>query len=178
MKIRYTLSVALTLFFLLPIVNSCSGQKPKPEPKSSTNSTRRPAPPTGPSRMALLTEPLDFQDKTEPFLTEKSFEFELPARPSRARLKLRYSGVPGATSKEYTMGHFRDRVELNGSFLMDLNTHSESEDQLVQYTKWISVGMLKRHNVLSFSAGDNGAREGTPDRDEYTLRSVVLEFDW
>ncbi len=178
MKISNLVSSATITLVCMAFTVACSGQKPKPEPETNMASTRRPPPPKGPSRMVLLSEPLEFQDKTEPFLTEKSFEFELPARPSRARLKLRYSGVPGATSKEYTMGHYRDRVELNGSFLMDLNTHSDSEDQVVQYTKWISVGMFKRHNTLTFSAGDNGTAQGTPDRDDYTLRSVVLEFDW
>ncbi len=178
MKIQHTVSLALCMLLCVTFTSSCSGSRPKPESKSTPGTFRRPATPRGPARMVLLSKPLQFQDKMEPFLTSKSFEFELPARPSRARLKLSYSGVPGATSQEYTMGHYRDRVELNGSFLMDLNTHSDSEQQVVQYTKWISVGMLKRHNVLTFSAGDNGARQGTPDNDDFTLRSVVLEFDW
>ena len=107
-----------------------------------------------------------------------SLRFEHIRRPRRARLKLRYSGVPGATSQDYTMGRFRHRVELNRAFLMDLNTHAEAEDHVVEYTKWISVGMLRRSNALKFIAGDDGAREGRPDRDEFELRSAILEFDW
>lgn len=178
MKISQIYVWALAFSSCMAFAISCSGQKPKPDSNIKLSQHHRAPVPTGPAHMVLLSKALQFQDKTEPFLTQKTFEFDLPSRPSRARLKLSYSGVPGATSQEYTMGHFRDRVELNGAFLMDLNTHSESEQQVVQYTKWISVGMLRRHNTLSFSAGDNGAREGTPDRDDFTLRSVELEFDW
>lgn len=168
----------LLCLFLLPIaLSGCPGPAAKPEAAPERTPAKAP-PPTGPREIVLVEATLQFQDKAEPFLTEKSFEFELPRRPRRARLKLRYSGVPGATSEDYTMGRFRHRVELNGAFLMDLNTHSDGEDHVVEYTKWISVGMFRRENNLKFIAGDDGAREGRPDRDEFELRSVVLEFDW
>ena len=106
------------------------------------------------------------------------FEFDLAQRPRRARLVLRYSGVPGALSEDYKMGRFRHKVELNNTFLMDLNTYSEREEQVVEYTKWISVLLLKAHNKLSFIAGDDGAREGTPRIDGWELRYAELEFDY
>ncbi len=169
--------VLLSVLLLALGMAACSGPATKPEPDSNRTHAKAP-PPAGPRQIALVETPLNFQDQAEPFLTEKTFEFELPRRPRRARLKLRYSGVPGATSEDYTMGRFRHRVELNGAFLMDLNTHSDGEDQVVEYTKWISVGMFRRDNRLAFIAGDDGAREGRPDRDEFELRSAVLEFDW
>jgi len=156
---------------------ACSGAARKPKADPAPAPARAPEP-KGPQRLVLTDAPIHFQDQAEPFLTEKVFSFELPLRPRRARLKLRYTGVPGATSQDYTMGRFRHRVELNGAFLMDLNTHSDGEDHGVEYTKWISVGMFKRHNALKFTAGDDGARQGRPDRDEYELRSAILEFDW
>ena len=167
----------LSLLLLALGMAACSGPAAKPESDSNRTHTKAP-PPAGPRRIVLVETPLKFQDQTEPFLTEKAFEFDLPRPPRRARLKLRYSGVPGATSEDYTMGRFRHRVELNGAFLMDLNTYSDGEDQVVEYTKWISVGMFRRSNNLKFIAGDDGAREGRPDRDEFELRSAVLEFDW
>ncbi len=140
---------------------------------------RAPAkPPAGPATIALVEAPLAFQDEREPFVTRKSFTFELPRPPRRARLLLRYTGVPGATSEDYTMGRFRHRVELNGTFLMDLNTHADDEAHLVEHTEWISPRLLRRHNRLTFIAGDDGARQGRPAHDEFTLRRAVLEFDW
>jgi hypothetical protein len=126
----------------------------------------------------LVDTPVRLQDEEEPFKTSVVFEFELPSRPRRARLLLRYSDVPGNKSEDYLMGRFRHKVELNDRYLMDLNTYSEDEGQVVEYTKWISVGMLKRHNKLKFIAGDDGNREGRPNCDEFDLRSAVLEFDW
>jgi len=165
---------SLLLAFALP---ACSGSVPRSEPADRAPPVKA-EPPDGPEMIVLTDTPVLFQDQTEPYLVEKLFEFDLPRRPRRARLVLRYTGVPGATSEDYTMGRFRDRVELNGAFLMDLNTHSDGEDQLVEYTKWISVGMFRRHNKLAFIAGDNGAREGRPDRDEFELRSAILQLDW
>ncbi|RME20408.1 MAG: hypothetical protein D6806_16405 [Deltaproteobacteria bacterium] len=136
------------------------------------------APPRGPERIVLLDEPLLFQDEHEPVRTSAVFEFDLPSRPRRARLVLRYRGVPGALSEDYKMGRFRHRVELNARYLMDLNTFSKSENETVSHTKWISVGMLRAHNELAFHAGDDGARDKTPNHDEFELLQVVMEFDW
>lgn len=134
--------------------------------------------PPPPAKIPLVTAPVLLQDKTEPLTKRLDFDFDLPRPPERARLVMRYSGVVGGLSEDYKMGRFRDRVELNDRFLMDLNTYSEGEDRVVEYTKWISVGMFKRHNKLSFIAGDDGNREDTPRIDEFTLREAHLEFEW
>jgi len=170
MKATSVLAVALMCG-----LSACAGEKPtrRLEPAA------RPAPPPrGPDRLVLVDRPLQLQDEQEPFRTKAVFTFDLPARPRRARLLLRFSGVPGALSEDYKMGRFRDRVELNDRYLMDLNTFSRGEDDVVEHTKWISVGMLHRHNKLAFLAGDDGARDRRPDHDEFELRSVVVEFDW
>lgn len=161
---------------LLCLAAGCSSNR-KAEPAPAAKRAVKP-PPTGPARIVLIEQPVRLQDEQEPYKTSLELAFELPSRPRRARLKLRYSGVPGATSEDYTMGRFRHKVELNDRYLMDLNTHSRGEDHVVEHTEWISVGMLRRNNVLRFVAGDDGSREGRPDRDEYRLRSAVLEFDW
>jgi hypothetical protein len=170
-RIAFTLVVTWLTCFM-----ACSGgQKETARPPA----VERPRPPPpGPARIVLVAEPLGLQDEHEPFKTEAVFEFDLPRPPRRARLKMRYSGVPGALSEDYKMGRFRDKVELNDRFLMDLNTYSKGEDQVVEYTKWISVGMFRRHNKLVFLSGDDGNRERRPNHDEFDLRSVVLEFDW
>lgn len=162
---------------LLPIMAAGCSSDRKPPPAPAVERTAKPIP-KGPERIVLLEQPVRLQDEEEPFKTSVELTFDLPSRPRRARLKLRYSGVPGATSEDYTMGRFRHKVELNDRYLMDLNTHSEGEDQVVEHTEWISVGMLRGHNKLRFIAGDDGNREGRPDRDEYQLRAAVLEFDW
>ena len=160
----------------LACIAACSGgQNENVRPAAAE---RPHPPPPGPARIVLVAEPLGLQDEHEPFKTEAVFEFDLPRPPRRARLKMRYSGVPGALSEDYKMGRFRDKIELNDRFLMDLNTYSKGEDQVVEYTKWISVGMLHRHNKLVFQSGDDGNRERRPNHDEFDLRSVVLEFDW
>ena len=166
-----------TLIGCLAVCTSaCPASRPeqKPTPQGQT----KPPPPKGPALINLVEKEIQFQDQSEPFLTEKTFEFDLPRPPRRARLVLRYSGVPGATSEDYTMGRFRHRVEINGTFLMDLNTHSDGEDHVVEYTHWIHYKLFKRHNTLRFIAGDDGRREGRPDRDEYSLRAAKIEFDW
>ncbi len=165
------IAVALTVLWLA----GCSGgQKQErvlklPPPKPA---------PTGPRRIVLVDKPVQLQDETEPFFTEASFEFELPMRPRRAKLKMRYSGVPGALSEDYKMGRYRHRVRLNDRHLRDLNTHSDGEDHVVEYYDWISVGRFKRHNKLTFIAGDDQSREGRPNCDEFELRHVSLEFEW
>lgn len=156
------------------IAYSCGGasvqnQQPPAKPVAFEQSS------PGPNKIVLVDKTMTFQTREEPWLVSKTFEFDLAARPRRARLVLQYSGVPGALSEDYKMGRFRDRVELNNSFLMDLNTFSNGEEQVVDYTKWISVGMLKRHNRLTFTAGDNGDANN-PVRDEFELRSAVLEI--
>lgn len=159
------------------MLSACSGGRSE----TSDTKIRLPPPkpaPTGPARIVLVEKPVQLQDEQEPFKTEATFEFELPTRPRRARLKLRYSSVPGATSEDYKMGRFRHKVQLNDRFLMDLNTFSNGEDQVVEHTKWISVGMLRRNNKLTFQAGDDGNLESRPNCDEFELRSVILEFDW
>jgi hypothetical protein len=157
-------------------LSACASQAPS-GPQQVQRPSAQPVP-SGPAEIVLVATPIEFQDQVEPTLTEKTFAFELPRRPRRARLKLRYSSVPGATSPDYTMGRFRHRVELNKAFLMDLNTFSNSEQEVVETTKWISPGMFRRDNQLTFIAGDDGNREARPDRDEFSLRSAVLEFDW
>ena len=164
-------ALSLSLFMY-----ACSGGRGETETKIKLPPPR-PAP-TGPARIVLVEKPVQLQDEQEPFKTEATFQFELPARPRRARLLLRYSSVPGATSEDYKMGRYRHKVQLNDRFLMDLNTFSKGEDQVVEHTKWISVGMLRRNNKLTFEAGDDGNLESRPNCDEYELRSVVLEFDW
>ena len=165
------------IFGLMLGLGACSGGRIETGDATLKLPPPKPAP-TGPGKIVLVDKPVQLQDEQEPFKTEATFEFELPARPRRARLLLRYSGVPGATSEDYKMGRFRHKVQLNDRFLMDLNTFSEGQDRVVEHTKWISVGMLRRNNKLTFEAGDDGNREGRPNRDEYELRSVVLEFDW
>ena len=165
------IAIALAAFWLA----GCSGgQKEKPVAKLPPP---KPAP-TGPKRIVLVDKPVQLQDETEPFFTEANFEFELPMRPRRAKLKRRYSGVPGALNEDYKMGRYRHRVRLNDRHLMDLNTHSDGEDHVVEYDNWISVGRFKRHNKLTFIAGDDESREGRPNCDEYDLRFVAIEFDW
>jgi hypothetical protein len=140
---------------------------------------RREAPvPAGPEKIVLVEKPVLFQERTEPVTKKLELEFDLPRPPQRARLVMRYSGVPAALSEDYTMGRFRHKIELNNSFLMDLNTYSKGEGEVVEYTKWISVGMFQRHNKITFLAGDDGNRESAPKIDEYELRHAVLEFDW
>lgn len=166
-----TIAVALAVFWLA----GCSGgQKERPAVKPPPP---RPAP-TGPKRIVLVDQPVQLQDEAEPFFTEANFEFELPMRPNRARLKMRYSGVPGALSEDYKMGRYRHRVRLNDRHLMDLNTFSDGEDHVVEYDNWISVGRFKHHNQLTFMAGDDQSREGRPNCDEFELRHVSLEFEW
>jgi hypothetical protein len=159
-------------------LSGCSGARPRPAETTSHELAQVEAPPAGPTRLVLVEEPLELQDEQEPFMTEAVFDFDLPRRPRRARLKVRFSGVPGATSEDTKMGRFRDKVELNNAFLMDLNTFSTGESDVAEHTKWISPGMFRRHNQLKFIAGNDGNRERRPDCDEYQLRSVVLEFDW
>jgi len=177
MKISKMAHSTLLIFCLALVLQpACSsGRKETPPPVVKKRSS---PPPAGPARIVLVDEPLELQDEQEPFKTEAVFEFELPRRPRRSRLLLRYSGVPGALSEDYKMGRFRHKVELNDRYLMDLNTYSDGEDHVVEYTKWISVGMFKRHNKLAFKAGDDGSREGRADCDEFKLRSVTIEFDW
>ncbi len=158
------------------LFTGCSGGKDASAPL--VKKARPKPPPSGPARIVLVDKPVQLQDEQEPFKTSVTFEFELPRPPRRARLLLRYSSVPGALSEDYKMGRYRHKVELNKRYLMDLNTHSEGEDRVVEYTKWISVGMFKRHNTLTFLAGDDGNREKRPNHDEFDLRSVVIEFDW
>jgi hypothetical protein len=138
---------------------------------------RDPGPPPVP-KISLVAKPVAFQDQVEPWVKKLDFEFDLAQRPRRARLVLRYSGVPGALSDDYKMGRFRDRVEINGTFLMDLNTFSKGEEQVVEYTKWISVLLLKAHNKLSFISGDDGNRDDTPRIHGWELRHAELEFDY
>ena len=148
------IAIALAAFFLA----GCSGgQKEKPVVKLPPP---KPAP-TGPRRIVLVEKPVQLQDENEPFFTEASFEFELPMRPRRAKLKMRYSGVPGALNEDYKMGRYRHKVMLNDRYLMDLNTHSDGED-----------------HKLTFKAGDDQSREGRPNCDEFDLRFVAIEFDW
>jgi hypothetical protein len=166
-----TIVVALAAVWLA----GCSGgQKREPVVKLPPP---KPAP-TGPKRIVLVDKPVQLQDQTEPFFTEANFEFELPMRPRRAKLRMRYSGVPGALSQDYKMGRYRHRVRLNDRHLMDLNIHSDGEDHVVEYYNWISVGRFKRHNQLTFIAGDDQSREGRPNCDEFELRHVSLEFEW
>jgi hypothetical protein len=168
---------SLLVVVVLGLLDSACGgaHAPTQQPTATPVTVAAEAP--RPHSIVLVDTTITFQARQEPWLIAKTFEFELPERPRRARLVLRYSGVPGALSESYTMGQFRDRVELNKSFLMDLNTFSTSEDQVVEYTKWIPVGMLRRHNQLTVTAGDNGDATN-PVRDEFELRSAVLEFDW
>jgi hypothetical protein len=172
------MKTALVLFLGLGFVlAACSGDRPEDDAK--IQKAPRPKPiPAGPDKIVLVDKPVQLQDEQEPFFTKASFEFELPRPPRRARLLLRYSGVPGNKSEDYKMGRYRHKVQLNDRFLMDLNTFSEGEDRVVEHTKWISVGMFRRNNKLTFEAGDDGNREGRPNCDEYELRSVILEFDW
>jgi hypothetical protein len=173
-----SLSLALGLALLVTACSAGRAEAPPPEERASRALPDEPPPPPGPRRLELVRETLLFQDRQEPHLTEASFPFELRERPRRARLLLRYTGVPGATSQDYLQGRFRHRVELNGTFLMDLNTFSDGEAHLVQYTKWIPAGLFRKHNSLRFQAGDDGGPGGQPARDEFELRSAVLEFDW
>jgi hypothetical protein len=164
-------ALALAAFFLA----GCSGGKrEQPVVKPSPP----PPPPSGPKRIVLVDKPVQLQDETEPFFTEADFEFELPRPPRRAKLKMRYSGVPGALSEDYKMGRYRHKVRLNDRHLMDLNTFSDGEDHVVEYDNWISVGRFKRHNKLTFIAGDDQSTEGRPNCDEFELRFVAIEFDW
>jgi hypothetical protein len=171
MRALKTIAIALVVLFLA----GCSGgQKDKPVSKLPPSKP----PPAGPKRIVLVDKPVQLQDQTEPFFTEANFEFELPRRPYRAKLKMRYSGVPGALSEDYKMGRYRHRVRLNDRHLMDLNTHSDGEDHVVEYYNWISVGRFKRHNKLTFIAGDDQSPEGRPNCDEFDLRHVSIEFQW
>jgi hypothetical protein len=158
------------------LLSACGGAQAPSQKPAQTQFVDTPAPPR-PNRIVLVDKTVAFQTQQEPWLVSKTFDFDLPAPPRRARLVLRYSGVVGALAETYKMGQFRDRVELNKSFLMDLNTFSNGEEQMVEYTKWIPVGMLRRHNQLMFSAGDNGDANN-PARDAFDLHSAVLEFDW
>jgi len=171
MRALKTIVWALLLLFLA----GCSGgQKDKPVAKVAPPKP----PPAGPRRIVLVDKPVRLQDEAEPFFTEANFEFELPRPPYRAKLKMRYSGVPGALSEDYKMGRYRHRVRLNDRHLMDLNTFSDGEDHVVEYYNWISVGRFKRHNKLTFIAGDDQSREGRPNCDEFELRHVSIEFEW
>jgi hypothetical protein len=174
--IRFAVVLLVSVLASLP---ACSGSSRKQDREPEAGVKERPKPPPrGPARMVLVEKPVRLQDEEEPFKTSAVFDFDLPRPPRRARLVMRYTSVPGALSEDYKMGRFRHKVELNARFLMDLNTYSEGEEHVVEYTKWISVGMFKRHNKLAFLAGDDGSREGRPNHDEFELRSVVLEFDW
>jgi hypothetical protein len=160
---------------LFAFLSACSSA---PAPKPDLSGIKSAPPPSGPAKIALVEKPVAIQDQQEPFQTKLEFSFELPRKPRRARLVLRYSGVVGAQEESYLMGKFRDKVELNNSFLMDLNTYSRGEGDVVEYTKWISPGMFRRHNQLVFLAGDDGATDRRPDHDDFELRYAVLEFDW
>jgi hypothetical protein len=96
-----TLALSLSL-----VISACSGGSSETKETKIRLPPPKPAP-TGPARIVLVDKPVQLQDEQEPFKTEATFEFELPARPRRARLKLRYSSVPGATSEDYKMGRFR-----------------------------------------------------------------------
>ena len=175
-KIRIVFVGVLGLLSCISLF-SCSSEQA--QTRTSPGPAQAPAAPEPPKprSFAFVSTPLVFQDRAEPIRVRETFEFELPERPRRARLVLRYVGVPGALSEDYTMGRFRDRVELNGSFLLDLNTHSEAEDRPVEYTQWISRGMFRRHNTLTFQAGDNGDSANLV-RDSFELRQATLELDW
>lgn len=162
----------LAASFMLWACSGASRQPPSIEQPASRPQIK------GPEKIVLLDKSITLQDEHEPYQTLVTLDFDLPYRPRRARLLLKYSGVPGATSEDYLMGRFRHKIELNQRYLMDLNTFSQGQEQVVEHTKWISVSMLKRNNVLDFIAGDDGSRQGQPDCDEFDLHSVVMEFDW
>jgi len=167
-------SYLLGLLMLGAMLFGCAKKeevKPSPPPKAD------PGPPL-PKKIDLVAKPLLFQDQTEPIQKRVDFEFDLPKAPRRARLVLRYTGVPAALSEDYKMGRFRHKLELNDRFLMDLNTYSEGQERVVEYTKWLSVLMLKPHNKLSVISGDDGNREGDVKIDPWELRAAHLEFDW
>jgi hypothetical protein len=168
----------LTSALFLPLALACAAQKAevqKEPPKAAAPAVEKPP---RPKKIVLLDKPITFQDAVEPVLTRVEYEFPLPERPRRCRLVLRYSGVAAALSEDYKMGRFRDKVELNDTFLLDLNTFSQEEDQVVEHTEWISAKLLRAHNKLTFLAGDDLAREGPKKHDSYELRSVIVELDW
>jgi hypothetical protein len=169
-------TISKLVVFLGAVCLSACASKPEPKPEPIKKVSKPLS--EGPKKIVLVDKLLKLQDEEEPYNTKASFKFELPRPPRRARLVMRYSGVPGALSEDYKMGRYRHKIELNKRYLMDLNTYSEGQEHVVEYTKWISVGMFKRHNTLDFIAGDDQAREGRPNCDEFELRSVVLEFDW
>lgn len=169
------MKIVLWLTSVMWLIWGCSSAPP---PRPDSERAAPSPPPSGPSKLVLVEKPIELQDRQEPFRTSVEFNFELPRRPRRARLVLRYSGVPGALSEDYKMGRFRHQVEINGTYLMDLNTYSRGEEEVVEYTKWISPGLFRRSNRLVFLAGDDGASDRRPDHDEFELRAAVLEFDW
>lgn len=160
------------------LTSSTSGCSGAPKETKPTVQPRSAPPPAGPGKIAVTSAPVVFQDQQEPLTKRMDFKFDLPRPPNRARLVMRYTGVPGALSEDYKQGRFRHKVELNNSFLMDLNTYSENQEQVVEYTKWIPVGMFRRHNQLSFIAGDDDNRERTPRIDSWELRFAELQFEW
>jgi len=171
------LLLAACLLALTQLSACRSAQGPTRAEPTQTQATAEPKLPK-PDRFVLVDKPIGLQDQQEPILTKVEFEFSLPQRPRRCRLVLRYSGVAAALSEDYRMGRFRDKVELNSIFIMDLNTYSQEEDQQVEHTQWISAKLLRAHNKLVFYAGDDGAREGVKKHDSFELRSVVVELDW
>jgi hypothetical protein len=168
----------LTASSWMLLFSQTSGCSSAPKETKPTAPPRSAPPPAGPEKIALTSAPVVFQDQQEPIVKRLDFKFDLPRPPNRARLVMRYIGVPGALSEDYKQGRFRHKVELNHSFLMDLNTYSESQEQVVEYTKWIPVGMFRRHNQLSFVAGDDDNREKTPRIDSWELRFAELQFEW
>lgn len=169
------MKIAIASSILLLFAAGCG---PKREPAPPPSAPVKEAGPPPPARIVLVEKPVAFQDQTEPLNTRLDVEFDLPRPPRRARLVMRFTGVPGALSEDYKMGRFRDRVELNDRFLLDLNTHSESAERVTEYTHWISVLMLKKHNKLSFISGTDENREDTPRIHPWELRHARLEFDW
>ena len=106
------------------------------------------------------------------------FEFDLAQRPRRARLVLRFSGVPGALSEDYKMGRFRDRVEINSALPDGPQYLQQGRGAGGGVHQVISVLLLKAHNKLSFISGDDGNRDDTPRIHGWELRHAELEFDY
>ncbi|MBN2495979.1 MAG: hypothetical protein JXR96_15410 [Deltaproteobacteria bacterium] len=123
-----------------------------------------------PPEMVLGKRRIPLEKTHEPGTLAAIFEFGLPRRPRRARLRVRYSGMSAATRKRY-----RQHAQLNEAVIMEFHPRGRTLDEQVEYVQAMPVEHFARANRVLFVSRS----EGSPQADNpFRLHAASIEFDW